>query len=355
MRRHHWIGGLGVLAGGAAAVVVIVRLTGALSPPPNEALIAPPVVVVEAPPMPLPLPPVAEPQAPLGGAAPQAIVEPEAEPVVAAALPQGVPVLAPAPRLPTPDCGQGPKQAAAANAASLRTLAWGPFHRPETGWEVYAPRIALEIGTACAPDTPGFAAALLAWEQGRKLPADGQVDAGAFNVMNTAWLLARPFVVASQKGCPPAAPPGQLVQLTGADIYGKPERLLPAALAAYRRMAADARAADSAIAADKKMLTVFSGYRDPAADAARCAKDNNCQGAVRTICSAHRTGLAVDLVVGNVPGMRPDSSDDANRLAQTKTPAYRWLIANAGRYGFVNYTFEPWHWEWIAPPEALGP
>jgi LAS superfamily LD-carboxypeptidase LdcB len=28
------------------------------------------------------------------------------------------------------------------------------------------------------------------------------------------------------------------------------------------------------------------------------------------------------------------------------TPAYRWLVANAGRFGFVNYVFEPWHWEW---------
>ena len=34
------------------------------------------------------------------------------------------------------------------------------------------------------------------------------------------------------------------------------------------------------------------------------------------------------------------------RLYMTKTPTYRWLVANAGRFGFVNYPFEPWHWEW---------
>jgi LAS superfamily LD-carboxypeptidase LdcB len=42
-----------------------------------------------------------------------------------------------------------------------------------------------------------------------------------------------------------------------------------------------------------------------------------------------------------------DSSADANRLYQVGTPAYRWLVANAARFGFVNYVFEPWHWEWI--------
>ena len=34
-------------------------------------------------------------------------------------------------------------------------------------------------------------------------------------------------------------------------------------------------------------------------------------------------------------------------LGQTQTATYRWLVAYARRYGFVNYVFEPWHWEWI--------
>ena len=108
------------------------------------------------------------------------------------------------------------------------------------------------------------------------------------------------------------------------------------------------------VGADHQMLTVSSAYRDPDADAMRCASENNCEGVVRTTCSAHRTGLAPVLVVGHAPGMRPDASDDINRLAQTRTPAYRWLLANAGRYGFLNYTFEPWHWEWSPPPAGAG-
>ena len=82
------------------------------------------------------------------------------------------------------------------------------------------------------------------------------------------------------------------------------------------------------------------------ADAARCRAEGNCDGIVRARCSAHRTGLAADMYVGQAPGFGPDSSADPNRLFMTRTPTYRWLVANARRFGFVNYPFEPWHWEW---------
>ena len=26
------------------------------------------------------------------------------------------------------------------------------------------------------------------------------------------------------------------------------------------------------------------------------------------------------------------------------------LVKNAARFGFVNYVFEPWHWEWVGDP-----
>ncbi len=61
----------------------------------------------------------------------------------------------------------------------------------------------------------------------------------------------------------------------------------------------------------------------------------------------------MDLVLGAAPGFAVDSTADANRLWQTRTPAYHWLVDHAARYGFVNYPFEPWHWEWrepVAPP-----
>lgn len=266
------------------------------------------------------------------------------------AVPPAPAIAAPIPAAAATGCDDGPADAASANAASLQTLAWAPFHQPETGWEIYAPRIAAEIGTTCAPRTNGFAAALARWQTAHRLPANGRLDAPTFGAMYQTWLSQRPFVAATRHGgCPAPPAPGELVELAPAEVYGKPERLTAPALAAYRRLVADARAAQPAIAADPKLLTVFSGFRDPAADAARCARENNCRNVTRAACSAHRTGTAIDMMVGNAAGQRPDSSAAANRLAQSKNPAYLWLVVNARRYGFVNYAFEPWHWEWTGP------
>ena len=38
-----------------------------------------------------------------------------------------------------------------------------------------------------------------------------------------------------------------------------------------------------------------------------------------------------------------------SRLHMTRGPTYRWLVRNAGRFGFVPYVYEPWHWEWVSP------
>ena len=64
----------------------------------------------------------------------------------------------------------------------------------------------------------------------------------------------------------------------------------------------------------------------------------------------------MDIYLGHAPGYAADSSADANRLYMTEGPAYRWLVANADRFGFVNYPFEPWHWEWAgeAPRAPAG-
>ncbi len=126
----------------------------------------------------------------------------------------------------------------------------------------------------------------------------------------------------------------------------KPIQLRAAALAAYRRMAAAARADLPSLAADKRLLTIFSGYRDPVEDAAKCARDGDCGTIAKAHCSAHRTGLAMDVYLGAAPGFVPESSADANRLFQSRTAVYRWLVANASRFGFTPYPFEPWHWEW---------
>lgn len=248
----------------------------------------------------------------------------------------------------------GPPGAAAANAASLSTLAWSPFGKPETGWEIYAPRIAAEIGTSCTAGSDGFAAALARWQAQNKLPRTGVMDAAAFAVMLPRWHLARPFVRVNRDGvCPGAPTEAGLATARPDESYGgKTIQLRPAALEAYRRMVAEARAAG--VLGRPEALKIYSGFRAPDADAQRCARDRNCQGLIRTICSAHRTGLAADLFIDAAPGFGPDSSADANRLVMARSPLYRWMVSNAGRFGFVNYVYEPWHWEWTGEPLLPG-
>lgn len=55
--------------------------------------------------------------------------------------------------------------------------------------------------------------------------------------------------------------------------------------------------------------------------------------------SSHQTGRAVDLNLGT-----PIRSEAA--AAARLTVAWKWLDANAGRFGFVPYEPEPWHWEY---------
>ncbi|MGR4864591.1 D-alanyl-D-alanine carboxypeptidase family protein [Caulobacter sp. LARHSG274] len=254
------------------------------------------------------------------------------------------------------DCqaGGAPDSAAPVNAASLGTLVWTPFGRGEVGWEIYAPRVAHEIETACAPGTPRFAAALARWQEGHGLKPTGVFDPETFQIMLVRWHRARPFARVNAEGtCPGAPPVSSLATARPEESYGgKVIQLRPGALEAYRRMVAEARAAG--VLRDPRALTLFSGFRDPAADAARCAQDNNCQGVARSICSSHRTGLAIDVFIAAAPGFGPDSSNDTNRLIMARSDLYRWLVANAGRFGFVNYPFEPWHWEWTGEPLLSG-
>ena len=248
-------------------------------------------------------------------------------------------------------CGSGLNDAARRNDESLRRLAFAPFRRPETGWEVYEPLMAHEIGTRCGGGTAAFAGDLAAWQEAHGLDAGGVVDAPTFAALKAVWQTRRTFVAANRTGCP--APPleaGLAAVPAGQSYGGKTLRLRPRALAAYVRLLAAARAAAPEVRADPRMMTLFSAYRSPEYDEARCARDGNCQGVTRATCSPHRTGLAMDIYLSAAPGYGPDSSDDANRLYIARGGAYRWMVENAGRFGFVPYAFEPWHWEWIGEP-----
>jgi hypothetical protein len=274
------------------------------------------------------------------GKGPEPPVRRPAPPVVAAAPPAAAGA----------DCqaARGWDRAAQLNAASYRSLNWAPFRRPERGWEIYLPMIQEAVGTDCAPDTPGFAAAFAAWQGDMRLFPNGVMSPEAFQRLKTEAQGKRAFVRLAADGvCPRPANEARLTSARAGEGYGgKAVQLRPGAFAAYRAMVAAAKAEVPEIRDDPRNLTIFSAYRSPAYDAARCARDGNCNGIVRARCSPHRTGLAMDLYVGQAPGYGPDSTADPNRLYMTRTPAYRWLVANGHRFGFVNYPFEPWHWEW---------
>ncbi len=55
--------------------------------------------------------------------------------------------------------------------------------------------------------------------------------------------------------------------------------------------------------------------------------------------SFHHRGVAVDF---GSDGLAPTKD---TRERQKTTKAYKWLKANAHKYGFYNYSPEPWHWE----------
>ena len=248
---------------------------------------------------------------------------------------------APACAAPPADClgPAGMAGAAVQNAVSLHAMTFSPFGHIEIGWETYLPAVQHEIGSACPAGTPGFAAALSRWQARARLSPTGVMDADAFQAVKAA--------IQSRRICPAPPTPDMLVAGAAAEGYGgKSVVLRPGALDAYRRMVREARATSPAIRADARNLTIFSSFRSPDYDAARCLRDNNCDGVRRATCSPHRTGDALDLYLGAAPGYGPDSTADPGRLYLSQTPTYRWLVANAARFGFVNYLYEPWHWEW---------
>ncbi len=239
--------------------------------------------------------------------------------------------------------------AASANSITLYAMEWSPFGSRETGWESYVPLIQNEIGSGCDPTSQGFAERLAAFQQQHGLVANGQFDNATFGVFRGIWQERRPFVMARVRGECPAPPPlSELGYLTIGEEHA--ERLTRLArkdvLEAYRAMVAAARAEVPEIAANPELMQIFSSFRDPEADAARCARERNCDGVRRAVCSPHRTGTALDIYVGNLQGYGVDSTNWHSRRYMSETATYRWMVKNAHRFGFVPYVFEPWHWEW---------
>ena len=243
-----------------------------------------------------------------------------------------------------------------ANAEAAYAMPWTPFGSTEWGWRPYLPLIQHELHTRCGAGTPIFASQLAGFQQTHGLAPTGLLDAATFQVFRGVWQERRPFVMARVGGlCPEPPPINQLGYLVAEEEHAdRLTRLLRRdVLDAYRRLVAAARAEVPEVAANPELLQIFSGFRDPEADAARCAQQGNCDGLRRAVCSPHRTGTAVDLYVGQAPGLGVDSTSPASREYMAQTETYRWLVENVGRFGFTPYVFEPWHWEYVRPWDPL--
>jgi hypothetical protein len=141
---------------------------------------------------------------------------------------------------------------------------------------------------------------------------------------------------------PPAQ--DQIVVVTG--VGGKRIPLHRLAASAWQALVSAARR--DGIAAP--LLLPGSGFRDPALQERLWRNALQRYGSPEEArkwvappgTSAHQTGRAIDFYLGG--------KIDSRNVAHLRTlPAYRWLVANAKRFGFYPYEREPWHWEYNPP------
>jgi D-alanyl-D-alanine carboxypeptidase len=160
--------------------------------------------------------------------------------------------------------------------------------------------------------------------------------------------LGIPLDYAASRGLSLQPEPAEVL-VTVAVGDARPVQLIPPAAEAWRRMVDRA-------ASDSITLIPLSGFRSTSRQTeiiraklkrghtiAEILKINAAPG-----FSEHHTGRAID--IGTV-----DSPPLEEHFAAT--PAFRWLIENAGRFGFsLSYpannphgmAYEPWHWLWRA-------
>ena len=126
---------------------------------------------------------------------------------------------------------------------------------------------------------------------------------------------------------------------------GREHRLTPATAAAWRAMSA-------AALADGVILKIASAFRsiERQAEIVRAKLERGLSlDAILEVSappgySEHHTGRAIDVTTDGVPPLEDEFE---------KTEAFRWLSANAARFGFSlsyppgnaqGYAHEPWHW-----------
>jgi zinc D-Ala-D-Ala carboxypeptidase len=240
--------------------------------------------------------------------------------------------------------------AADRNAILKNELDWTFGGKQQRGWYLYDQLIRQTLDTQSDSAAVDFAVAVASWQKRNGLTADGVLDVASLMTMISQWqnsrLKDRTLATPDQLVTPPA------------NIFFDPERAADLrqieshAYAAYKQMVAAAIADRSLhlahssareLAPSEKYFKIISAFRSREYQDRLRRESPNAGSAGLAVNSPHFTGRALDLYVGG----DPVDSRDSNRAIQVNTPAYKWLVRNAGRFGFRPYFYEPWHWEYV--------
>ena len=233
-------------------------------------------------------------------------------------------------------------EAAAQNAILRNEVNWTFGGKEQRGWYLYDLLIGKTLDTSHEPMTNDFAAAVAKWQKKRGLRSNGQLDQASLMKLVSYWQSDR------LKSRTPATP-DQLILAPASDFYdpGRATELRQVernTYDAYKQMIAAAHADPTLnLKSTDKYLKIISAFRSPEYQEQLRRQSPNAGRAGLAVNSPHFTGRALDIYVGG----SPVDTKDSNRAIQVNTPAYRWLVRNAARFGFRPYFYEPWHWEYV--------
>ena len=230
--------------------------------------------------------------------------------------------------------------AAASNATLRNELTWTFGGKQQRGWYLYDLLINKTLDSQNDTITNDFASTLATWQKKRGLSSDGVLNEDSLMAFVSQWQGNR------LKDRTPATA-DQLLTAPSSDFYD-PERTPELrqvernTYEAYKRMMT-AAAAELKLDPSDQYLKIVSAFRSREYQDELRRKSPNAGSAGLAVNSPHFTGRALDLYVGG----SPVDTQDSNRAIQVNTPAYRWLVRNAERFGFRPYFYEPWHWEYV--------
>lgn len=250
-----------------------------------------------------------------------------------------------------------PKVSTTTSAAATRNLTlrndltWTFGGKQQRGWYLYDLLLAETLKTDDESAGDDFATAVEKWQKRRGLSPTGVLDQNSWMAMVSHWQGNRLKNRAT-------ATPDQLVLAPSSDFYD-PSRAAAhrhverRTYEAYKRMIAAAmadpslnlaRTSSGELAPKEKFFKIISAHRSREYQQELRRRNPNAGSAGLAVNnSPHFTGRALDIYVGG----DPVDTKDSNRAIQVNTPAYRWLVRNAERFGFRPYFYEPWHWEYV--------